>query len=97
MWDPKVDFQMSIMKLNLCAWMFHAWIHVTRMICKGWEKTWLLRSFNVQFQLEAMEVNAITPLFSITFNLESKQHKEEVDAIDIEDSTFEFMQNCLNV
>jgi hypothetical protein len=36
----KVDFRMSIMKLNPCAWLFHAWIHVKNMkemICKGWE------------------------------------------------------------
>ncbi len=31
---------MSIMKLNLCPWLFHAWIHVqnmNEMIYKGWE------------------------------------------------------------
>jgi hypothetical protein len=36
----KVDIRMSIMKLNLCPWLFHAWIHVknmNEMICKGWE------------------------------------------------------------
>ncbi len=69
---------MSIMKPNLCAWLFHAWIHVkniNEMICKGWEKIGLLRSFNMQFQLEAMEVNAITPLFLATFNSKFKQHK----------------------
>jgi hypothetical protein len=70
------------MKPNLCAWLFHAWIHVKNMneiICKGWEKTRLLKSFNMQFQLEVMEVNIITPLFSITFNLKFKQHEKEVD------------------
>ncbi len=51
----------------------------------------------MQFQLEAMEVNAITPLISITFNLKFKQHEEEVDDIDLEDSTLEIMHNCLNV
>jgi len=44
-----------------------------------------------------MEVNAITPLFSFTFNLEFKQHKEEVDAIDPKDSILEIMHNYLNV
>ncbi len=44
-----------------------------------------------------MEVNAITPFFSITFNSEFKQHEEEVDDIDLDDSTFEIKQNCLNV
>jgi hypothetical protein len=51
----------------------------------------------MQFQLEAMEVNAITPLFSVTFNPYFKQHEEEVDAIDLEDSTLEVMHNYLNV
>jgi len=45
----------------------------------------------MQFQLEAMEVNVIRPLFSITFNSYFKQHKEEVDAIDLKDSTLEVM------
>jgi hypothetical protein len=88
------------MKPNLCAWLFHAWIHVknmNEMMCKGWEKIGLLKSFNMQFQLEAMEVNAITPLFSVTFNSEFKQHKKEVDAIDLEDSIFDIIWNCLNV
>ncbi len=66
-------------------------------MCKGWEKIGLLKSFNMQFQLEAMEVNAITPLFSVTFNSEFKQHKKEVDAIDLEDSIFDIIWNCLNV
>jgi len=72
-----IDFRMSIMKPNLCVWLFHAWIHVknmNEMMCKGWEKIGLLKSFKMQFQLEAMEVNAITPLFSITFNSEFKQY-----------------------
>jgi len=44
-----------------------------------------------------MEVNAITPLFSITSNSDFKQHKEEVDDINLEDSTLEITHNCLNV
>jgi hypothetical protein len=38
-----------------------------------------------------MEVNAITPLFSVTFNSEFKQHEKEVDAIDLKDSIFEII------
>jgi hypothetical protein len=45
------------------------------MICKGWEKIGLLKSFNEQFQLEAMEANAIKPLYSINFDFEIKQHE----------------------
>jgi hypothetical protein len=51
----------------------------------------------MQFQLETMEVNAITPLFSITFNSKFKQHEKEVNVIDPKDSTIEIMLNCLNV
>jgi hypothetical protein len=38
-----------------------------------------------------MEVNAITPLFSVTFNSEFKQHEKEVHAIDLKDSIFEII------
>jgi hypothetical protein len=88
------------MKPNVCARLFHAWIHVknmNEMICKALEKTRLLRNFNMQFQLEAMEVNAITPLFLVAFNSKFKQHEEEVNAIDAKDSILEVMQKCLNV
>ncbi len=86
---------MSILKPKLCAWLFHAWKHVKNMdnmICKGWEKIGLLRNFNEQFQLEAMEVNAIKPLFSINFDSKIKQHEEDDDNIDLEDSMLEIME-----
>jgi hypothetical protein len=51
------------------------------MICKGWEKTWVLKSFNEQFQLEAMEVNFVTPLFSINFNLKIKYKKRRMTTL----------------
>jgi hypothetical protein len=51
----------------------------------------------MQFQLEDMEVNVITPVFLVIFNSEFKQHEEEVYDIDLKDSTLEIMQNCLNV
>jgi len=70
---------------------------MNEMICKAWEKTRLLRNFNMQFQLEAMEVNAITPFFLVAFNSEFKQHEEEVNVIDAEDSIFKIMKKCLNV
>jgi hypothetical protein len=44
-----------------------------------------------------MEVNVITPFFEINFNSKFKQHEEEVDDIDLEDSTLEITHNCLNV
>jgi hypothetical protein len=44
-----------------------------------------------------MEVDVITPLFSITLNSKFIQHKEEVNDTDLEDSTLEIMKKCLNV
>jgi hypothetical protein len=86
---------MSILKSKLCAWLFQVWEHVKNMdntICKGWEKTSLLRSFNEQFQPEAMEMNVIRPLFSINFDSEIKQHDKDDDNIDLEDSMLEIME-----
>jgi hypothetical protein len=92
---------MSILKPNICAWLFQAWIHVknmSEMISKSWEKMGLLRSFNMEFQLQAMEINTTTPLFSITFNLERKhQEKEDDHDLDPEDSILEIMHNYLDV
>jgi hypothetical protein len=44
-----------------------------------------------------MEVNVVTPLFSIHFVHEIKQQEEEDDNIDPKDSMLEIMQQCLNV
>jgi hypothetical protein len=44
-----------------------------------------------------MEVNVITPFFSIIFNSKFKQHKEEVNDTNSKDSTLEIMKKCLNV
>ncbi len=66
--------------------------NMDNMICKGWEKTWVLRSFNENFQLETMEANVATPLFSITFDSKIKQREEEDDNIDPKDSTLKIME-----
>jgi hypothetical protein len=42
---------------------------MNEMIYKGWEKTWLLRNFNMQFQFEVIEVNVITPLITFKFKI----------------------------
>ncbi len=70
--NVKVDFWMLILKPNICAWLFQAWIHVenmSEMIFKGWEKMGLLKSFNMEFQFQAMDINTSTLLFLVTFNL----------------------------
>jgi hypothetical protein len=67
---------------------------MNEMIFKGWEKMGLLRSFNMEFQLQAMEINTSTPLFLVTFNSKPKHQEEEDDHdLDLEDSTLEIMQN----
>jgi hypothetical protein len=63
----------------MCAWLLHACIHIKSlniMICKGWEKIELLRRFNMHFLLQAMEVNTITNIFLITFNLKLGHKKK---------------------
>jgi hypothetical protein len=52
----------------------------------------------MEFQLQTMEINTTTPLFSLTFNLKPKHQEKEYDHdLDLEDSTLEIMQNCLDV
>jgi hypothetical protein len=58
----------------------------------------LLRSFNMEFQFQAMEVIITTPLFLVTFNSKPKHQEEEDDHdLDVEDSSFEIMQKYLDV
>ncbi len=40
------------------------------MILKGWEKIGLIRAWNNEFQLIAMETNITTSLFTITHDIE---------------------------
>ncbi len=55
--------------------------NMDNMICKGWEKTMFLRSFNEEFQLEAMEVNVATPLFSVNFDSKIRNKKRRVTTL----------------
>ncbi len=34
------------------------------MITKSWDKTWITKAFTLDFQVEAMEANALTLLFT---------------------------------
>ncbi len=40
------------------------------MITKGWDKTWITKAFTFDFQVEAMEANPLTPLFTYTLEVE---------------------------
>jgi hypothetical protein len=46
------------------------------MIAKGWEKTWITKAFTPNFQVEAMEVNALTPLSHFLWKLKSIMMKK---------------------
>jgi len=59
------------------------------MICKGWEKTCLLQSFNLDFQMEALGVNTIKVLFSSNFT----QEIEICDLIDRNDSDLDIEED----
>jgi len=67
--DPNVDFKMNNLKPWNCEWLHNAWKELRSkqtMILKGWEKTRLLRAWNNEFQLVAMETK--TNYFSIYSN-----------------------------
>jgi hypothetical protein len=40
------------------------------MITKGWDKIGITKTFTLDFQVEAMEANALTPLFTYTPKVE---------------------------
>ncbi len=47
------------------------------MILKGWEKKRLLRVWNNEFQLVAMEANKTASLFTITHDIEEDMEIDE--------------------
>jgi hypothetical protein len=70
---PNVDFKMSNLKPWICEWLYNAWKKIKSkqtMILKGWEKIGLIRAWNNEFQLIAMETNITTSLFTITHDIE---------------------------
>jgi hypothetical protein len=74
--EVKVDFKLSTLKPKLCSWLYSIWQHLTNkpeMVIKGWNKTGLFRSFDLNFQTQAMVDNMKAPLLkSIEENLEIK-------------------------
>lgn len=64
---------MSNLKPRLCSWLYAAWHEVSQIrdtIVKGWDKTGITRAFLPNFQLEAMEANTSSSLFTTDFNIE---------------------------
>jgi hypothetical protein len=85
--EVKVDFKMSTLKPKLCSWLYSVWQHLTYkllMVVKGWNKTGLLRAFDLNFQKQAMVDNIKTPLFKTIekkLEIETSNHGEdETDA-----------------
>ena len=99
--DIKIDFKMSTLKPKLCSWLFSAWLHICnkqQMVQKGWEKCGLLRSFDSQFQRDAMVQNMQIPLFkevqeNQTFEINLSHAEDETDA---EESLDTIMMDELN-
>jgi hypothetical protein len=60
---------------------------------QGFKKTWLLRSFNMQFQIRAKEVSIVTFWFLNIFNSKLKYYKEVKDNIDQKIYILEIMEN----
>ncbi len=64
------------------------------MIAKGWEKTRITKAFTLDFQVESMEANALTPLFTFTLKVEEYNDVEENEANPI-NSIVMVIENCL--
>ena len=99
--DIKVDFKMSTLKPKLYLWLFLAWLHISskqEMVLKGWEKCGLLRSFDSNFQRDAMVQNMEIPLFKQVQESQAFEtnlnHAEDV--IDAEETLDTIMNEDLN-
>ncbi len=64
------------------------------MNAKGWDKTGITKAFTFDFQVEAMEVNAFTPLFTYIPEVE-KYNDVEDNEIDPTNSIVVVIENCL--
>jgi hypothetical protein len=64
------------------------------MIAKGWEKTGITKAFTLDFQVEAMEANALTPLFTFIPKVEKYNDVENNEANPI-NSIVVVIENCL--
>jgi hypothetical protein len=89
---------MTILKPQLCTWLYVAWqssATKTAMIKKCWEKCGLLQALEAVFQILAMEANATTSLFSTDHSkVEIDDDQEEVE-VDLKETIEEVLQQCL--
>ncbi len=71
--DIKIYFKMSNLNPQICEWLHHVWLEMKDkkfMIVKGWEKVGLMKAWEVDLQVVAMEENTIKPLFTTIANIE---------------------------
>jgi hypothetical protein len=95
--EPLIDFKMNNLKPQICGWLHLAWTQVQgmdRMITKGWEKTRITKAFTFDFQVEAMEVNALTPLFTFTLEVEEYNDAKDNETYPTNSNTM-VIENCL--
>jgi hypothetical protein len=86
--EVKVHFKISMLMPKLCSWLYSTWkclINKPEIIVKGWNKTLLLCSFDLNFQKQVMVDNMKSPLFkSFEKNLEIETNNYEKVEIDAE-------------
>jgi hypothetical protein len=96
----KVDFKMSTLKPLLCSWLFTSWLSICNkqeMVKVGWSKCGLLRSFDPEFQKDAMIQNMKTPLFKEDTNIQVDTSKNiEDEDIDVEESLEAIIEDTLS-
>lgn len=83
-----LDLSVGTLRENLCIWLFEAWKTIglqVDMIIKGWQKYGLLRAFEKDFQVQAMEANTLSLLFGAMSNIDDDCEKE----IDLDDQDLE--------
>jgi hypothetical protein len=88
---------MSNLKPQICGWLDSTWTQVQGMdgmIVKGWEKTRITKAFTLDFQIEAIEANAFTPIFTFTPKVEEYNDAKD-NKIDPIDSNVVVIENCL--
>jgi hypothetical protein len=99
--DIKVDTKMSILKPQICGWLFTTWHHLTiksDMVEKKWKHIGLLQAFETNFQKEAMIDNIKTPLFKSTeedTEIETINNIEDEDTCNLEVSLDTVLEDSL--
>ncbi len=76
-------FQDSNFKPQICGWLHLTWAQVKGMdgmIAKGWEKIGTTKALTPDFQIKAMEANALTPLFTFILKVEEYNDAEDNEA-----------------